>query len=168
MGWKHKRPYEQRPFVILEWIVRKFNEDEIKYIVGFDSDTAWNLNLLPSLLADLQPPRLSMHGYMYKAWGTTYPTGGAGVILTMSAAHALVNAANSGSCKMSNTNFDVMLGRCADAANVERVHVEGMWQQPVGTLPKSVLTAPWGVLSVHKYKSPQEVAEAFSLSGPCQ
>ncbi|KAF4754252.1 hypothetical protein FOZ62_002429 [Perkinsus olseni] len=103
-----------------------------------------------------------------EAWDTVYPTGGAGVVFTISAVHALVNAANSGSCKMANTNFDVMLGRCSDAASVERVHVEGMWQQPVAAISDEVLAAPWGVLTVHKFKDRLEVTRAFGLNSPCQ
>ncbi|KAF4650212.1 hypothetical protein FOZ61_000584 [Perkinsus olseni] len=171
-GWRHKRLYEQRAFVILDWIARQYNQGKLaagtKYVVGFDSDTAWNLELLPSLLVDITPSRPTIHGYMYQAWDTIYPTGGAGVVFTIPAVHAIVNAANSGSCKMANTNFDVMLGRCSDAASVERVHVEGMWQQPVAALSDEVLAAPWGVLTVHKFKDRLEVTRAFALNSPCQ
>ncbi|KAF4658839.1 hypothetical protein FOL47_007805 [Perkinsus chesapeaki] len=157
-GWWHKRPYEQRVFVILDWISKQLSQDDIKYIVGFDSDTTWNLQLLPTLLVDIEPNRASVHGYMYKAWDTIYPTGGAGIILTVPAVNALVIAAtHGGTCTMANTNFDVMIGRCCDAAaasNVSRIHVDGMWQQPIHSIPlaaaAAAIEAPWGVLTTHK------------------
>jgi len=122
------------------------------WVVGFDSDTAYDPGALREVLSRFPEPRSRPYivGHVVDMWHQAFPDGGAGMALSRKAAEVLGAAFRAGICPIISSS-DGAFGFCAALLGVPMADAPGFLREDASRIPRALLEslAPRLVSSNH-------------------
>jgi hypothetical protein len=151
------------------WVGRWPSSQMQPWVFFLDDDTFVNLPLLLRLIRQIPSSLPLLVGHIWHGPGTSWPSGGAGMLMTRAALQQLASVLFSTSCDSDSYLNDVTVGKCAVAANVTKVHSNLFL--PEAKALHDAINQPWteakldaGMLvTTHRLTQPVQMASATCI-----
>lgn len=156
-----------RQLKALYWLGSHRTLSTHKWVFFVDDDTFVNVPKLVSFVGAIPPSLPLLIGHIWTSPGWSWPSGGAGMLMSMRAVQQVSSVLFSPRCESDSHLNDVTLGKCTVPANVTKVHsslflpeASMLHNAPSGTLPR--LDAAM-VVTTHRFVVREQMRTATCL-----